>query len=49
MLAGVDGRYRVAVAGAASDATAADLSATDLPAALDTARRTSTPPPPRTT
>lgn len=49
VLAGADGRYRVAVAGDASDATAADLSAADLPAALDTARRPSTPPPPRTT
>ncbi|MGW3244854.1 precorrin-3B synthase [Streptomyces sp. NPDC001070] len=44
VVAGAGGRYRVSVAGTAS-ATAAG----DLPAALVTARRTSTPPPPRTT
>ncbi|MET9873052.1 precorrin-3B synthase [Actinacidiphila glaucinigra] len=44
VVAGADGRYRVAAAGTTSATTAADL-----PAALDTARRTSTPPPPRTT
>ncbi|MFE2542602.1 precorrin-3B synthase [Actinacidiphila glaucinigra] len=44
VVAGADGRYRVATAGTTSATTAADL-----PAALDTARRTSTPPPPRTT
>ncbi|MFE0627342.1 precorrin-3B synthase [Streptomyces sp. NPDC058864] len=44
VVAGADGRYRLATAGAVSTAAAADL-----PAALDTARRTSTPPPPRTT
>ncbi|MFB7287621.1 precorrin-3B synthase [Actinacidiphila glaucinigra] len=44
VVAGADGRYHVATAGTTSATTAADL-----PAALDTARRTSTPPPPRTT
>lgn len=44
VVAGADGRYRVAVAGTTAATTAADL-----PTALDTARRTSTPPPPRTT
>ncbi|MDX3236538.1 precorrin-3B synthase [Streptomyces sp. ME03-5709C] len=44
VVAVADGRYRVTAAGAASGAGAADL-----PAALDTARRTSTPPPTRTT
>ncbi|MEU1622119.1 precorrin-3B synthase [Streptomyces sp. NPDC005722] len=44
VVAGADGRYRVATAGTTSATTAANL-----PAALDTARRTSTPPPPRTT
>ncbi|WP_431959086.1 precorrin-3B synthase [Actinacidiphila sp. bgisy160] len=53
VVAGADGRYRVAVAGAVRGVTAATAAtaatATDLPAALDTARRTSTPPPSRTT
>ncbi|MFF3943429.1 precorrin-3B synthase [Streptomyces sp. NPDC001902] len=49
VVAGADGRYRVAVAGAVS-AEPADVTA-DLRTALHTARRTSTstPPPPRTT
>ncbi|MEU4092587.1 precorrin-3B synthase [Streptomyces sp. NPDC026673] len=44
VVAGADGRYRVAVAGTASATTVRDL-----PGVLDTARRTSTPPLPRTT
>ncbi len=45
VVAGADGRYRVTAAGATVPAAATG----DLPAAVDTARRTSTPPPTRTT
>ncbi|MDX3096303.1 precorrin-3B synthase [Streptomyces sp. ME19-03-3] len=48
VVAVADGRYRVTAAGGVSRA-ASDATAAELPAALDTARRTSTPPPTRTT